>query len=160
MEPTNNGAACEADSGTVVVDPPNPTAPGSEQAQPGADKTQEGGGSDKAVEGQEAEAGTVATETPEPIDRKYMFDAVSAHSGNLHTQADAMVFLARDPAVPGMLQTYENECRRLGSDHGQLEAVRLLRQRVEAFQARHPDKVKVADVEQGKEAKRICAPNF
>jgi hypothetical protein len=96
---------------------------------------------------------------PEAIDRKFKFTATSIQSGQEFTPKNAFLFLARDPAVPAMLDTYEAKCKELGAGEEQLQAVRLLRDRVVKYQARHPKKVKVADVEPGKEAKRVCKPN-
>lgn len=38
------------------------------------------------------------------IDRKYKINAVNPCSGNTHDEHDAMLFLAKDKAVPAMLR--------------------------------------------------------
>lgn len=94
------------------------------------------------------------------IDRKYKVTAVSRNSGKTYTEKDVIVFKAGDQALPAALKAYEETCRELGASEAQQTGVRLLRERVEDYQRNHPSKVKVADVEPGKEAKRVCAPNF
>lgn len=94
------------------------------------------------------------------IDRKYKVTAVSVNSGKTYTEKDVMVFKASDPALPATLKAYEETCREMGVSEAQQQGVRLLRERVEDYQRTYPKKVKFADVAPGKEAKRVCAPNF
>jgi len=95
----------------------------------------------------------------EAIDRKFKFEAVSLSSGKAYSQKNAIVFLARDPAVPAALEAYEAKCKELGASDEQLQGVGLLHARVVQFQTRSLKRVKVADVQPGKEAKRVLKPN-
>ena len=47
------------------------------------------------------------------IDRKYKILAVNPCSGNIHTEEDSILFLAKDRGVIRMLDTYLDECKRL-----------------------------------------------
>ena len=68
------------------------------------------------------------------IDWKYKFVATNPCSGSVHTEKDAIVFLAKDAAVPAMLKAYLAECVRLGCDELHREAVQLLFKRVVSYQ--------------------------
>lgn len=94
----------------------------------------------------------------EPVERKYNFVARSVEHQTLHTHDDAMVFLAKDRALPATLRFYREECARLGVEQRQLDGIDRLIERVEAFQVAHPGLVKVADVEAAF-AKTIAGPN-
>lgn len=83
----------------------------------------------------------------EPIDRKFTFNAMCCEHGHEHSHMDSMVFLAKDKALPMTLMYYMNRCQELGASTEQLRCIELLIERVEQYQAEHPDKVKVADVD-------------
>ena len=68
------------------------------------------------------------------IDWKYKIQAVNPCSKNTHTEADSILFLAKDKAVPAMLRAYLAECERLGTNPAHLEAITLLIGRVDAYQ--------------------------
>jgi hypothetical protein len=97
----------------------------------------------------------------EPVERKYSFTArCLEHAGvHLHTEADAVVFLAKDRALPDTLRCYATIARSLGAEPRQLEGIRLLIARVERWQAEHPEMLKVADVEPGAAGDPIVKPN-
>lgn len=60
-----------------------------------------------------------------------------------------MVFLAKDDAVPAMLDTYLAECIRLGAAQPQIDAVRELILRVHEWRALNPTLLKTPDVDPG-----------
>ena len=57
------------------------------------------------------------------------------------------MFLAKDNAVPAMLEFYQEECARLGAGKEQIEAVEQMRERVKWWRREHPDLCKTADVQ-------------
>ena len=81
-----------------------------------------------------------------PIDWKYQIQAVNPCSLNTHDQNDAMLFLAKDRAVPAMLRTYLLECERLGAKPEHLDAIELLIGRVEDHQVNEGSKVPDTDL--------------
>lgn len=95
----------------------------------------------------------------EAIDRKYRFKAVSVVSGRIHTQVDAVLFLAKDALLPALLEKYMELCRDNGVGDSQIKGVALLKDRVMTYQRRNINKVRVPDVGDGKEEKRVCKPN-
>jgi len=60
----------------------------------------------------------------EPIDRKFTFCATCCEHGHEHSHMAAMVFLAKDKALPSTLQFYRDECFRLGAKEGQMVGIR------------------------------------
>lgn len=95
----------------------------------------------------------------EAIDRKYRFKAVSVASKRTHTQSDAVLFLAKDKLLPALLDSYIRLCVESGVDDKQTQGVVLLRERVMTYQRRNINKVRLPDVGDGKEAKRVLKPN-
>lgn len=95
----------------------------------------------------------------EAIDRKYRFKAVSVASGRQHSQADGVLFLAKDKLLPALLDSYIRLCVESGVDDKQTQGVVLLRERVMTYQRRNINKVRLPDVGDGKEAKRVLKPN-
>ena len=83
----------------------------------------------------------------EPIDRKFTFCATCCEHGHEHSHMNAMVFLAKDKALPATLQFYRDECFRLGAKEGQMFGIALLIERVMKYQADNAHLVKVADVD-------------
>ena len=79
------------------------------------------------------------------IDRKYKILAVNPCSGNIHTEDDAILFLAKDLAVLPMLVTYAEECSLLGCEDTHIDSINLLIERVEEYQKAH--KIKVPDTD-------------
>lgn len=80
------------------------------------------------------------------IDWKYKIWAKNPCSGNTHTEADSILFLAKDRAVPAMLRAYLAECEKLGAGPAHLEAIRLLIGRVEHHQEVVESKVPDTDL--------------
>lgn len=60
-----------------------------------------------------------------------------------------IVFLAKDDAFPETLKFYYYECKRLGADERQLEAIGDLISRVETWRYNHRELCKVPDVDDG-----------
>ena len=95
----------------------------------------------------------------EAIDRKFTIDATCREHGHVFTEADAVLFLAKDKALPATLKFYREWCQRIGADERQLLGIDLLIQRVEAWQAANPDRVKIPDVDLSTAGDAIIAPN-
>jgi hypothetical protein len=93
------------------------------------------------------------------IDRKYTFKAVSNKSGKVYTEKNALVFLLKDALLPDLLDKYYELCSNKGADERQLVGLKLLKDRVLKWQRKNESKVRIPDVEPGKEEKRICKPN-
>ena len=89
------------------------------------------------------------------IDRKFNIVAENATTLKKHTEKDAVLFLAKDKALPATLEFYKEECERLGAEPTFLKSVDKLIGRVKEFQDAHPKKVKVPDISAGKEAARL-----
>lgn len=79
------------------------------------------------------------------IDRKFRLLAVNPVTGKIYTEDNAMVFCAKDKAVPAALKAYREECIRYGANPEHLESIGLLIDRVELYQrvveSRVPDTV-------------------
>ncbi len=86
-------------------------------------------------------------EQREPIDRKFTFCATCCEHGHMHSHMDALVFLAKDKALPWTLAYYRDRCVALGAKEEQIRGIGLLIERVLRYQMEHPDQVKVADVD-------------
>ncbi len=74
------------------------------------------------------------------IDRKYHIEASNPTSGSHHTEQDSILFLAKDAAVPDMLDAYSQKCIELGCSAHHLKSVELLRERVVKYQAEQGSK--------------------
>ena len=68
------------------------------------------------------------------IDRKFKFVAVNPCNGKYYTQENAIVFCAKDEAVPHMLAEYKKECKLLGANSEHIESIELLFNRVLEYQ--------------------------
>ena len=68
------------------------------------------------------------------IDRKFKFVATNPCKGNVYTEENAIVFCAKDQAVPYMLNAYLERCRDLGCGSEHIESIELLLQRVIDYQ--------------------------
>lgn len=79
------------------------------------------------------------------IDRKYKILAINPVSGGIHTEEDAILFLAKDLALLPMLEAYVEECSLLGCEDTHIESLNLLIERVEAYQKTEPTKVPDTD---------------
>jgi hypothetical protein len=83
----------------------------------------------------------------EPIDRKFTFCATCTEHSHEHSHMDAMVFLAKDKALPATLNYYKVACEARGAKPEQIKGIELLIQRVLRYQEGHPELIKVADVD-------------
>lgn len=81
-----------------------------------------------------------------PLDTKYRFVAVSLEHGTEHSEEDAILLCAHDAALPYALQAYREESVRLGASARQLRGIDRLIEDVRLWQARHPEKVRRAEV--------------
>lgn len=95
----------------------------------------------------------------EKVDRKFAFVATSLKSGKTYTHRDAIVFLAKDALLPDVLDRYIELCAQHGIDERQIKGVQLLKDRVLKYQRVNMKKVKLPDVEEGQEEKKVCKPN-
>jgi hypothetical protein len=83
------------------------------------------------------------------LDRKFHGVVVKDKDGTIVPPDQYIVFLAKDNAVPKMLDTYYDECERLGAELPQLNAVADLLNRVAEWRRTHKDECKVPDVHPG-----------
>jgi hypothetical protein len=95
----------------------------------------------------------------EVVDRKFKITAVSNKSKKKYTEKNAIVFLVKDALLPDMLNNYIGLCMQRGVDERQLKGMQLLKDRVLAYQRKYPNKVKLPDISEGVEEKRVCKPN-
>ena len=81
----------------------------------------------------------------ETIDRKFHFLAINPFNNHVYTEENAMVFAAKDKALPATLDFYRMECERLGANEEHILSVTLLLARVLEYQrtieSRVPDTV-------------------
>lgn len=95
----------------------------------------------------------------EVLDRKFKIKAVSIKSGKMYTQKNAILFLGKDKLLPDLLDKYIELCSKAGVDRAQLVGVQLLKDRVMRYQRENIKKVKLPDVSEGVEEKRVCKLN-
>ena len=87
----------------------------------------------------------------ETIDRKFRILAVNPCNGHTYTEKDAILFCAKDKAVPAALAAYHTECEKLGANKEHLDSIILLIGRVNKFQTemgggRVPDTVGACEI--------------
>lgn len=95
----------------------------------------------------------------EVLDRKFKIKAISIKSGKMYTQKNAILFLGKDKLLPDLLDKYIELCSKAGVDRAQLVGVQLLKDRVMRYQRENIKKVKLPDVSEGVEEKRVCKLN-
>lgn len=83
----------------------------------------------------------------ENIDRKFKIIAHCKAHQHRYTEANAVLFVAKDKAFLAVLPEYRRICQELGAKEDQLKGIDLLIERVKRFQAENPDKIKVPDVD-------------
>lgn len=92
---------------------------------------------------------TIGTAFETPIDTKYEFLAWPVNGDPVDDQSftedEALVFRAKDNALPATLRFYREECERLGAPKEQLCGIDLLIMRVEKWREQNPDRCKVPD---------------
>lgn len=92
------------------------------------------------------------------VDRKFWTRALCTEHDGQHDEGDSVLFLAKDRALIPTLFAYLGECERLGASARQLAGISLLIERVRAWQAAHPEQLKVADVDAGPAGDAIVNP--
>ena len=70
----------------------------------------------------------------EIIDRKFKFVATNPCKDNVYTEANAIVFCAKDEALPFALNAYLEKCISLQCGDSHIESIELLLQRVVKYQ--------------------------
>lgn len=83
------------------------------------------------------------------LDGKFYGTIYKNKDGSRVPDDQFVVFLAKDKAFLPTLRFYFDECERQGAEQSQLNAVIALIARVEAWQAAHPELMKVPDVHPG-----------
>lgn len=78
------------------------------------------------------------------IDRKFEILAASRNSGAFYTHEHGVFFKAADPAFLRILRDYPEACRLEGAGPLQIEAAKLMVERVEEFQRLNG--IKIPDV--------------
>lgn len=68
------------------------------------------------------------------IDRKFKLLAINPCSGNIYTEKNAVLFCAKDAALPFALRAYRDECIRINANKEHIESINLLISRVEQYQ--------------------------
>lgn len=83
---------------------------------------------------------------PDPkLDAKFTGAIRKVKDQSIVPDSEWLVFLAKDNAFAAVLPQYVAECRRLGCDQEQIEAIERAVLRVDAWRARHPDRLKNPD---------------
>lgn len=96
----------------------------------------------------------------EPVERKYIIEAHSIeHPESVHDEYDSVLFLAKDPVFLATLPTYLANSIMAGVGERQIVGIKLLIERVARFQQDNPSVVKLPDVDDGRIADGIVAPN-
>ena len=75
------------------------------------------------------------------IDRKFKFVATNPCKNSVYTEENAVVFCAKDKAVPSMLTAYIKECEKIGCGDEHLEAIRLMRGRIIQYQIENESRI-------------------
>ena len=83
---------------------------------------------------------------PASLDRKFKVTAINRATGRVRTDAEVIVFVASDDALPATLAFYHEECRRKGSDEGHLKSVELLEDRLAIWRHEHKGLCHVPDM--------------
>lgn len=83
------------------------------------------------------------------LDGKFHGVIVKNKDGSVVPQDQWMCFLAKDNAVPSMLDGYLASCEALGAGARQLESVRDMIDRVDKWRRENPDLCKTPDTDQG-----------
>jgi len=68
------------------------------------------------------------------VDRKFKILAVNPCKGSHYTEENAVLFCAKDAALPVALEAYKKECARLQCNTEHIESIELLIERVKEYQ--------------------------
>lgn len=68
------------------------------------------------------------------IDQKVRFKAINPCNNKRYTEADAVIFNAKDPVLPVALEAYRDECVRLGTNPEHVKSIELCIVRIREFQ--------------------------
>lgn len=88
--------------------------------------------------------GSAMPDGSEIVDHKY-HGVIYKSETDEEVNAPWILFLAKDNAVPDMLQFYYNRCEAIGASREHLEGIEGLIDRVDIWRQRNPDKCKVPD---------------
>ena len=61
----------------------------------------------------------------EAVDRKFKILAVCTEHGHVYTEANSVVFCAKDATLPAVLRFARDQCQRMGADARQLTGYQL-----------------------------------
>lgn len=81
------------------------------------------------------------------LDKKFKIQATKVKDGSIITDADSVLFLGKDAALPAALDAYLAKCNELGAGPAQIEAVEKLIKRVKQYQLDNQAIVKVPDLD-------------
>ena len=94
------------------------------------------------------------------IDRKFKIEAVCVAHGDVFTEEDGVFFKAGDAAFNrSVMDAYKREALRFNAHPRQIAGIDLLTERIEQYKLAHPSKVKVPDVDEGREEQIVNRPN-
>lgn len=94
------------------------------------------------------------------IDQKFEFLAVNRSNGKVFTNADGMIFLAKDDLFPETLSYYHKlVCLNKGSDSPEAKSIKLMMARVDAWRAAHQKRCKLPDITGEEEEAVLLRPN-
>ncbi len=94
------------------------------------------------------------------IDRKFQFVAFNPYNLKMFTEKDGIVFLAKDTLVVPMLETYLALVgKNIGYGSPEAKSVKLMIERVRAYQKNNPQLCKLPDLSGGAETFELTLPN-
>jgi hypothetical protein len=85
----------------------------------------------------------------EKLDGKFHGVIVRDATGEVVACDQYVIFLAKDNAFPETLEFYYQECKRIGADQEQLDAIQRLRFRVKRWRQANPQLCKIPDAAPG-----------
>jgi hypothetical protein len=83
------------------------------------------------------------------LDGKFHGVVVRDATGDVVPCDQYVIFLAKDNAFPATLEFYYQECKRIGADREQLDAIERLQSRVKKWREANPHLCKVPDAVAG-----------
>lgn len=85
------------------------------------------------------------TDRVQKLDAKFTGVIVKVKDGTIVPDDEYVVFLAKDSAFAAVLPAYRDKCIELGADMEQIQSVNRMLDRVDAWRAANPDKLKTPD---------------